>query len=177
MISSGEDLVSTKAQVVKLHKQFGHATSSNLRKLLINAGITTTSVLKMIDVVVNECDSCPRYKKQPPRPAVGLSKADDFDESVAMDLHEIDSKLWYMHIIDEFSRFSNAQIIRSKDMSVRTFMKSWISIFGAPRKVFSDNGGEFIGDDFFDMCETFGNDSFIFYLEQRPCREAQPISY
>ena len=41
-------------------------------------------------------------------------------------------------------------------MSVRTFMKSWISIFGAPRKVFSDNGGEFIGDDFLDMCETFG---------------------
>ena len=109
----------------------------------------------MIDIVINECDSCPRYKKKTPRPAVGLSKADEFDESVTMDLHEIESKLWYIHIIDEFSRFSNAKIIKSKYMSVKTFMKSWISIFGVPSKVFSDNGGEFIGNDFLDMCETF----------------------
>ena len=35
-------------------------------------------------------------------------------------------------------------------------MKCWISIFGAPRKVFSDNSGEFIGEDFIDVCESFG---------------------
>lgn len=35
-------------------------------------------------------------------------------------------------------------------------MKCWISIVGAPSKVFSDNGEEFIGDNFVDMCETFG---------------------
>ena len=61
----------------------------------------------MIDVVVNEWNSYPRYKKQPPRPIVKAVKADDFNESVAIDLHDIESKFWYMHIIDEFSRFSN----------------------------------------------------------------------
>ena len=32
---------------------------------------------------------------------------------------------------------------------------SWIGIFGAPRKVFSYNGGEFVGEDFTELCEIF----------------------
>ena len=34
-------------------------------------------------------------------------------------------------------------------------MKHWISIFGAPNYIFSDNGDEFIGDNFYDMCGKF----------------------
>ena len=30
-----------------------------------------------------------------------------------------------------------------------------MSLFGIPRKKFSDNGGEFISDEFYDMCEAF----------------------
>ena len=30
-----------------------------------------------------------------------------------------------------------------------------MSLFGVPRKIFSDNGDEFIGDEFYDMCEAF----------------------
>ena len=73
-----------------------------------------------------------------------------------MDLHQLGENIWYLHVIDEFTRYSNAAVIRKKDASVRVFMKCWISIFGAPRKVCSDNGGEFIGEDFIDMCESFG---------------------
>ena len=73
-----------------------------------------------------------------------------------MELHQLEPNMWYMHIIDEFTRFSNAHIIRHKDATVRIFMKCWISMFGAPCKVFSDNGGEFISDEFVDMCEAFG---------------------
>ena len=72
-----------------------------------------------------------------------------------MDLHENQSNIWYMHIIDEFTRLSNAVIIRSKTVAVKTFLKHWMSLFGVPRKIFSDNGGEFIGDEFYDMCESF----------------------
>ena len=48
-------------------------------------------------------------------------------------------------MIDKFSRFSNAVIIRKKDDSMNMFMKHWISIFGAPNYIFSDKRGEFIG--------------------------------
>ena len=34
-------------------------------------------------------------------------------------------------------------------------MKHWIVIFGLPRKILSENCGEFISDRFADMCEKF----------------------
>ena len=36
-----------------------------------------------------------------------------------------------------------------------TFIKNWLSIFGAPKRLCSDNGGEFISDEFYEMCERF----------------------
>ena len=35
------------------------------------------------------------------------------------------------------------------------FLKYWISLFGSPSKVFSDNGGEFVSKEFIDFCENF----------------------
>ena len=84
-----------------------------------------------------------QVSKPSPRPIVGYAKATTFNETVSMDLHEIQSNVWYMHIIDEFSRLSNAVIIRSKAVTAKTFLKNWVSLFGVPRKIFSDNGGEF----------------------------------
>ena len=58
-------------------------------------------------------------------------------------------------MIDEFARYSAGAIITSKTAAPKVFMKHWIAIFGAPRKIFSDIGGEFIGDSFTEMCEKF----------------------
>ena len=60
-----------------------------------------------------------------------------------MDLHYIDKNLWYSHMIDEFSRYSNAVIIKSKQPAViiQNFIQNWISLFGSPMKIFSDNRG------------------------------------
>ena len=43
-------------------------------------------------------------------------------------------------MIDEFSRFSNAVVIRDKSPPFigRNVLKFWVSISGAPKKVFSD---------------------------------------
>ena len=66
---------------------------------------------------------------------------------------------WYFtifyHIIDEFTRYNQAAIIKRKSESVKAFLCSWIGIFSAPRKVFSDNEGEFIAEDFIELCEVF----------------------
>ena len=48
-------------------------------------------------------------------------------------------------MIDEFTRFSAGVIITRKAVASKVFMQCWTAIFGAPRKIFSDNGGEFIG--------------------------------
>ena len=37
----------------------------------------------------------------------------------------------------------------------KVFLRYWIAVFGAPNKVFSENGGEFVGEAFQEMCERF----------------------
>ena len=99
-------------QVEKLHKQFGHASTENLKCLIKNTSEQDAGLMKIIDEVVQACDVCGKYKKPVPRPIVGLSRAEDFNHSVALDLHELGPNLWYLHMIDEFTRFSNAVLIR-----------------------------------------------------------------
>ena len=38
---------------------------------------------------------------------------------------------------------------------VKAMFSHWISIFGPPRKFLSDNGGEFINQEFIDLCEVY----------------------
>ena len=58
-------------------------------------------------------------------------------------------------MIDEFTKYSNAVIIKKKLSSLTVFIKNWLSIFGAPKRLFSDNGGEFINDEFYEICGRF----------------------
>ena len=58
-------------------------------------------------------------------------------------------------MIGEYTRHSNAVIIKKKSSSLTTFIKNWLSIPGAQNRLFSDNGGEFISDEFYEMCERF----------------------
>ena len=67
----------------------------------------------MIDKIVTHCNTCELYKKnlyhnQPQ----DLVKAKNFNHTVSMDLRQLGEKLWYLHFTDEFSRFSNATIIK-----------------------------------------------------------------
>ena len=106
-----------------------------------NAGYVDKEVYKMVDEKRNNCNVCKKYKKVPPMPVVDLPRATDFNQYVAIDLHYIDKNLWHFHIIDEFSCCSNAVIIRSKHPNIiKNFLQNWISIFGIPQKIFTDNG-------------------------------------
>ena len=80
---------------------------------------------------------------------VALSRETEFNKILSMKLHQIEPSLWYLDILDEFSRFRNAVIIKSKTDSMKMFIKQWICIFGAPHCIFSDNGVEFINNTFY----------------------------
>ena len=107
-----------KEILTKLHKQFGHASPEKLKMLIQNAGNTSEGVLSMLKNIVNDCDSCRRYKREKPKPAVGFPLASAFNETVAVDLHQLEKNLWYLHMIDEFTRFSAGAIITSKEPKV-----------------------------------------------------------
>ena len=105
-----------------------------------NAGVD-----KIVEEITNKCNICKLHKKPLPRPAVAIPKSLNFNEMVAMDLHQLGDNLWYLHFIDEFSPFSNVVVIKSKQSNIiiQNILKHWISIFGTPISVFSKNGGEF----------------------------------
>ena len=99
---------------MKIHRQFGYASSDNMKPLLKQAYLLDNDILSLIDEVDDTCKTCKQYKKLSHCPVVDLSKASDFNHTVAMDLHQLGSSLWYFHIIDEFTRFSNAVIVHTK---------------------------------------------------------------
>lgn len=141
----------------KLHKQFGHATADRLKTLLKSAGVVSDNIFTLLEKVVSKCDLCARFKRTPSRPVVGLPMATCYNETVALDLFEVETNVWVFHMIDMFSRFSAACVIKTKRASeiVNMFIRHWISIHGPPKKCFSDNGLEFNNQEFRDMSENF----------------------
>jgi hypothetical protein len=146
-----------KRALLKLHKQFGHASAERLCKLLRSAGDIQPGIQKDVTDIVDNCEVCLKFKRPPPKPAVGFPLATRFNETVAVDLHQLEKNLWCLHIIDEYTRFSAGGIMKSKRPQefVSKFIQLWIGVHGPPEKLYSDNGGEFCNDEVKDMAENF----------------------
>ena len=159
-----------KSTARKLHLQFGHPESTRLIKLVKDSGNTDTGLISAIEEISQTCDICKRYKKNAPRPIVSFPLAKVFNETVAMDLKVFkNNSIYFLHIIDHLTRFSAAAVIKSKkpEVIMKNFFQIWISIFGCPNTVLSDNGGEFANHQFMDMCENL-NVRFITTAAEAP---------
>ena len=100
-----------------LHLEFSHATYDRTVKLLKDADVQDPKSFSMLKDVCSSCQICKIYKRTQPRPAVGLSTATEFNETVAMDLKEWtkdESEVWFLHLVDHATRFSQSMVIRSK---------------------------------------------------------------
>ena len=80
----------------------------------------------------------------------------DFNDVIALDLKALNGFI-IIHIIDHATRFSAAAVIKSKRKEdiVDSLFKHWIAIFGPPRTILSDNGGEFNNNVFRELGEQF----------------------
>ena len=80
------------------------------------------------------------------KPIVGFNPANDFNQVIVLNLLELGPGLWYLHMIDLFSRLSMAVVICSKeaDVIVDKFMQNLVAIYGTSKiGLFTDNGLEF----------------------------------
>lgn len=148
---------SKKAQ--KLHTQFGHARSDQLLQITKDNNICDDEFKKCIVEVCTKCEFCQKYKPAPLKPAVGLPRANEFNQVVAMDLKDYKTnKIWILHVIDLATRFSAARLVTSKKAPeiARKVMEMWIAVFGRPRKFMADNGGEFSNNLMRDVGEQLG---------------------
>ena len=148
--------IDMKKKALKLHRRFAHASSSRIIKLMRNAGKSNKELEKELEILQKSCDFCLKHQRASPRPTVCLPLANQFNELIAMDLKLIKGK-WVLHCIDYLTRFSAAHVVKSKDPNeiIEKFFMIWVSIFGPPQRILSDNGGEFQGEKWEPICEAF----------------------
>ena len=148
-----------RAIASKLHRQFSHPTPKRLFNLIQKSSfnhLKNKNFENEIKNVTENCITCIKFKKPPPRPVVCMPMASEFNETVAMDL-KIWGKFYFLVIVDLATRFCTAAVINNKMPAtiIKSLFVSWITIFGAPKKIFSDNGGEFNNDEMRALGEAF----------------------
>ena len=149
--------LSPKEIAQKLHVQFSHPSPYRLTSLVKSANPKNTrAIVKEIKTVSDSCHICKEYRKAPRRPVVGLPLAHSFNEVLQLDLKFINSKV-ILHMIDSATRLSSCTILSSKsaDQVMNGIMRYWISLYGAPQKYHTDNGGEFCNELIQEMAEKF----------------------
>ena len=145
-----------KNKALKLHRRFAHANSKRIIGLLRNAGKSDAELELELEKLQKSCDFCLKHQRASPRPNVCLPLASEFNELIAMDLKKIKGE-WVLHCIDYLTRFSAAHAVKGHDPDevMEKFFTIWISMFGPPQRILSDNGGEFQGEKWESLCETF----------------------
>ena len=150
--------VEKEKTAIKLHRQFSHPSSDNLIILLKDANINDKQLFDMVKNINGNCKVCQKYKKPKPKPIVSFPLAKTFTETVALDLKEWKSNptVWFLHIIDHLTRFSASCIIKTKrkEQIIKQVFRIWVSIFGSPKILLVDNGGEFNNEHFRSLCEN-----------------------
>ena len=94
--------------------QFGHPSKDSMKKNLQDANLLNNNIKSLVEKIIDSCETCIKFRKPKPRPIVAFSKADGFNKTVSLDLHELKPGLRYFHMIDGFSRFSAGAIITNK---------------------------------------------------------------
>ena len=81
------------------------------------AEVFTPELKRINQNVVKECEKCDRYNRARLRSKASLPLARRFNELIAMELKVVkNGSLYFIHIIDLFTRFSRAQAVHRKTL-------------------------------------------------------------
>ena len=146
----------SKVKALKLHKQFAHPSKERLIKLVRESGVKDVELEDEIRKLEDKCDTCLKFRRTPSRPVVSMPMARNFNDVISMDLKFWGDK-YFLVMVDMATRYCNACVIGSKTASViiDAVMRHWVALFGSPKKILTDNGGEFNNNEFRSMGENF----------------------
>ena len=150
----------SEADVMKLHVQFGHASSNKLRTMLFKNAKYNPRHVANIEKVLAKCRICKNHQAPPKRPKVGGWQSLRFNELVFMDIfnlkHENKSYL-VAHFMDNFSKYTYCEIVPDKTAnSMRKAIMSWACLTGNyPDRIYSDNGREYTNRIMYDLCSAY----------------------
>ena len=80
-----------------------------MKSLLKDAGNSDPDLSNMVDEICKNVIFL-KFKKTDLKSVVAYPLAREFNETVALDLRELDSNLYYAHFIDHFTRLSGPVI-------------------------------------------------------------------
>ena len=151
------DVAELKKKLFHIHRQFGHPPENKFIAFLEGANKWKPSYQTIINEIYASCETCQVFKRSPPRPVSALPVATLFGEVLTMDLKEWGPK-YILHMIDAFTRFTVSTFISNKTTKVviDKVLERWIAIFGTPKRIWSDLGGEFNSEDAKEMSAVFG---------------------
>ena len=103
-----------------------------------NADAVDNEVSEIIEQISDNCNVCKRFKKTPARPVVCMPSANKFYQVIALDLKHFKDGVYFLHLIDLFSRFSLSQVITRKlpSVIVDSVIKMWIVTDLKPQESF-----------------------------------------
>ncbi len=143
----------------KIHLQFGHRPKKAFITILKEAGKWKEKFSDMIDKIMNKCEGCLLRRRVPDKPSVAPPMANDFGQVLTIDLKvwDMHKGIYIMYMIDQFTRFQVAAVIRSKEPAqiVKAFTLKWLPIFGRVEKILTDNGTEFCNEELREVANAF----------------------
>ena len=145
---------------LKLHRQMGHPVKEKLIVLMKDAGIWKESYKEDM-AFLDSCPRCIEYRRNKPRPVVALPAASYFNQRVAMDLKKWKEK-WILHMVDMWSRYTMSVFVNRKVSSgiIDRIMEFWVGVFGVPKALMTDNGGEFCSEEMKHVCSFLNVEIF-----------------
>ena len=93
-----------------------------------------------------------RLKRNPRKPGVGLQ----FNEVLSMDLKELEGHL-FLVMVGRATHYCQSGWLGNKNLIEIIWLLSeeWVSYFGAPKIIFTDNGGKFQNEEMGVFTEIF----------------------
>ena len=146
-----EGKAESQRKLIKIHRQFCHLSKENMVTFLKDSGKWDESFNEILEEIYSKCKTCRLFKRAPSRPVVALPASSDFNEVLTMDLKErkIDRYNYILHMIDAYTRFSVSMWLTRKLTScvAEGVLTHWVAIFGLPKRIWTDLGGEFCSDE------------------------------
>lgn len=149
------------AELLKLHRSFGHPSVSALHRVLKRARPEEMSrdVREAIEKLTENCNTCAELAQKPKRFKLTVGAEESvFNSTVATDIMYI-SRRPVLHVVDEATHFAAAIFLRkvsSKEVW-KAFLRCWTHVYlGPPDYLKIDQGSNFTSKEFKGLAEATG---------------------
>ena len=134
-------------KVMKLHRRLGHPAPENLTRMLRLAGVKKKYVEISKKLLCPTCNDM----RAPDRPRAVRSnmRPTTFNEVLHVDLKyakDVKKQLYVaLSMVDGATNYHQAVLLKNREPEkvARALVDKWLSLFGPPKEIYMDQGGEF----------------------------------